>query len=240
MPRLVGAANAIELIVTNPLKQNRLIAAARAVEIGLADVLLPDVEFLDDSIEWLVRTLEEQRPPRVAADLSDADDLCAKARYAVDDAVHGVALAPYRALDLIAGSATWTVEEGYAAEEDALADLLPGPQAQAGVYAFDLIERRIRKGIGIPDAKPRRIQRVGVVGAGLMATQLATLLLRRLEVPVVITDVDAGRVDEAVAVVRADLEKQVSRGRLGEPKARFLASIVTGATDWVPMQAVIS
>ena len=231
VPRLVGAANAIELIVTNPLKQNRLIAAARAVEIGLADVLLPDVEFLDDSIEWLVRTLEEQPPPRVAADLSNADDLCAKARYAVDDAVHGVALAPYRALDLIAGSATWTVDEGYAAEEDALADLLPGPQAQAGVYAFDLIERRIKKGIGIPDARPRRIQRVGVVGAGLMATQLATLLLRRLEVPVLITDVDAGRVDEAVAAVRADLEKQVSRGRLGEPKARFLASIVTGATD---------
>ena len=106
--------------------------------------------------------------------------------------MHGVALAPYRALDLIAGTASWTIEEGYAAEEDALADLLPGPQAQAGVYAFDLVERRIKKGIGIPEAKPRRIQKVGVVGAGLMATQLATLFLRRLEVPIVITDVDAG------------------------------------------------
>ena len=138
---------------------------------------------------------------------------------------------PYRALELIAGSAEWTIAEGYAAEEDALADLLPGPQAQAGVYAFDLIERRIKKGIGIPDANPRRIERVGVVGAGLMATQLATLFLRRLEVPVVITDIDAARVEEAVAAVRADLEKQVSRGRLAEGKARFLGSIVRGATD---------
>ena len=64
-----------------------------------------------------------------------------------------------------------------------------------------------------------------------MATQLATLFLRRLEVPLVITDVDAARVEEAVAAIRADLEKQASRGRLSEGKARFLGSIVTGVAD---------
>lgn len=230
-PRLVGAAAAVELIVANPLKQNRMLRADQAAELGLADVLLDDVEFLDDSIEWLVRAIEEGRAPRAPADLADAPEVCAKARYAVDDAVHGVALAPYRALELIAGTAGWTIDEGYAAEEDALADLLPGPQAQAGVYAFDLVERRSKRGVGVPDAKPHRIQRVGVVGAGLMATQLATLFLRRLEVPLVITDVDATRVEEAVAAIRADLEKQVARGRLAEGKARFLGSIVAGVGD---------
>ena len=64
-----------------------------------------------------------------------------------------------------------------------------------------------------------------------MATQLATLFLRRLEVPLVITDVDAERVEEAVAAIRADLEKQASRGRLSEGKARFLGSIVSGVAD---------
>jgi len=231
LPRVVGAKAAVELIVANPLKQNRMLRADQAAALGLADALLDDVEFLDDSIEWLVRAIEEGRAPREDADLSDAAEICAKARYAVDDAVHGVALAPYRALDLIAATATATVEEGYVLEEDALADLLPGPQAQAGVYAFDLIERRIKKGAGIPDVKPRRIQKVGVVGAGLMATQLATLLLRRLEVPLAITDVDAERVEEAVAAIRADLEKQVTRGRLSEGKARFLGSIVGGVAD---------
>jgi len=230
-PRLVGAAAAVELIVANPLKQNRLLRAEQALELGLADVLLDDVEFLDDSLEWLVCAVEEGREPRATADLADAPEACVRARYAVDDAVHGVALAPYRALELIAGTAGWKVAEGYAAEEDALGDLLPGPQAQAGVYAFDLVERRIKRGVGIPEAKPRRIQKVGVVGAGLMATQLATLFLRRLEVPVVITDVDPARVEEAVASIRADLEKQVARGRLAEGKARFLGSVVTGVAD---------
>ncbi len=228
-PRLVGAARAVELIVANPLRQNRLIGAAAAAEAGLADTQLDDVEFLDDSIAWLVQAIDEGRQPRAAADLTDAAEVCAKARYSVDDAVHGAALAPYRALELIAGAATWTVVEGYVAEEDALADLLPGPQAQAGVYAFDLVERQVKRGIGIPDARARRIGKVGVVGAGLMATQLATLFLRRLEVPLVITDVDPTRVADAVAAIRVDLDKQVARGRLGEGKARFLGSIVEGA-----------
>jgi 3-hydroxyacyl-CoA dehydrogenase/enoyl-CoA hydratase/carnithine racemase len=230
-PRLVGAARAVELVVSNPLKQNRLIDAAEAVEIGLADELLDDVEFLDDSIAWLLRAIEEGRQPRPEADLSDAPEVCRKARFGVDDAVHGTALAPYRALDLIAATADSTVEEGYRAEEDALADLLPGPQAQAGVYAYDLVERRVKRGVGIPDARPRRVERVGVVGAGLMATQLATLFLRRLETPIVITDVDSDRVEQAVASIRADLAKQVARGRLAESKARFLGSIVTGGGD---------
>ena len=116
-----------------------------------------------------------------------------KARARVDDAVHGQAPAPYRALELIEGAARWSLEEGYAAEEDALAELLPGDEAQAAIYAFDVVERRLRRLARLPEAEPRRIGRVGVVGAGLMATQLATLLLRRLEVPVVLTDVDADR-----------------------------------------------
>jgi 3-hydroxyacyl-CoA dehydrogenase/enoyl-CoA hydratase/carnithine racemase len=230
-PRLVGAAKAVELVVSNPLRQNRLIGAAEAVEIGLADALLDDVEFLDDSIEWLVRAVEEGREPRPPADLADAPEVCRRARFGVDDAVHGAALAPYRALDLIAGTAGWTVEEGYRAEEDALADLLPGPQAQAGVYAFDLVERRVKRGVGIPEERPRRVERVGVVGAGLMATQLATLFLRRLQAPVVITDVDPTRVEQAIASVQGELERQVAKGRLAESKARFLGSLVTGGSD---------
>ena len=106
----------------------------------------------------------------------------------------------------------------------------PRPEAQASIYAFDVVERRIKRPTGVPDAQPRRIQRVGVVGAGLMATQLATLFLRRLEVPVVLTDVDPERAGKAVESIRGDLAGLVAKGRLPEGKARFLGSIVTAAT----------
>src|SRR6476619_3725229 len=230
-PRLVGAEAAVRLIVDNPLKQNRLIRAVEALELGLVDHVLEPVEFLDESIQLLLRRIEAgdgRREP--AAHLSDAAAVVRKARARVDDVVHGQAPAPYRALDLIQGAGSWSIEEGYAAEEDALADLLPGPEAQASIYAFDVVERRIRKPAGVPDAQPRKVQAVGVVGAGLMATQLATLFLRKLEVPVVLTDVDTGRAESAAESIRGELADLVAKGRLSEGKARFLGSIVTAGT----------
>ena len=226
-PRLVRAEAAVRLIVDNPLKQNRLIRAAEAFELGLVDHVLEPVEFLDESIQLLLRRIEAGEGKRApAADLSDAAEVFRRARDRVDDVVHGQAPAPYRALDLIQGAASWSLEEGYAAEEDALADLLPGPEAQASIYAFDVVERRIKKPGGVPDAQPRKVQAVGVVGAGLMATQLATLFLRKLEVPVVLTDVDAGRAESAAESIRGELAGLVAKGRLSEGKARFLGSIV--------------
>ena len=230
-PRLVGAEAAVRLIVDNPLKQNRLIRAVEALELGLVDHVLEPVEFLDESIQLLLRRIEVgdgRREP--AADLSDAAEVVRKARARVDDVVHGQAPAPYRALDLIQGAGSWSIEEGYAAEEDALADLLPGPEAQASIYAFDVVERRIKKPAGVPDAQPRRVEAVGIVGAGLMATQLATLFLRKLEVPVVLTDVDTGRAESAAESIRGELADLVAKGRLNEGKARFLGSIVTAGT----------
>jgi 3-hydroxyacyl-CoA dehydrogenase/enoyl-CoA hydratase/carnithine racemase len=234
-PRLVGAEAAVRLVVDNPLKQNRMLRAAEALELGLVDHVLDPVEFLDESLELLLERVEAGEGKRALdADLADAPDVVRKARARVDDVVHGQAPAPYRALDLIEGAASWTLSEGYAAEEDALAELLPGPEAQASIYAFDVVERRSKHPAGVPDVQPRQIRAVGLVGAGLMATQLATLFLRRLEVPVVVTDVDPERAEKAVESIRGELAGLAAKGRPSEGKARFLGSIATAGDGMGP------
>jgi 3-hydroxyacyl-CoA dehydrogenase/enoyl-CoA hydratase/carnithine racemase len=222
VPRLVGPATAVKFVVTNAMRQNRMLSGTEAFELGFADHLIEPVEFLDRSIALAIdlvgNTLE--RPP---ADLSDTAEVVRKARLQLEDSLHGAAPAPVRALDLIEGAASWTLEEGYRQEEEALADLLPGPQAQASVYAYDLVERRAKRGVGIPKLEPRAIGKVGIVGAGLMATQLATLFLRRLEVPIVLRDLTQEQVDRGCAEVRSELKG---------PKAGFLGSLVSGSTEW--------
>ncbi len=233
IPQLIGAEQAVKFIVENPLRQNRMLTAQQAFEAGFADTMLEPVEFLDESLAMLIQKIEEgPGKRRPAADLSDAQEICRKARARLDGQVHGAAPAPYRALDLIEGAASWSLEEGYRAEEDALAELLPGPQAQASVYAFNLVERRAKRGVGIPDAKPRRTQRIGIVGAGLMARQLALLALRRLEVPVVLRDLTQEQIDDAKSWIAGELDELTRKGRMGEGKARFLNSLVTGGTGW--------
>jgi 3-hydroxyacyl-CoA dehydrogenase/enoyl-CoA hydratase/carnithine racemase len=230
IPRLVGAETAVRFIVQNPLRQNRMLTGPQAFEAGFADALFDSVEFLDDSIAFLLDRIETIPTRREDADLSDVADVCRRARSQLDDSIHGAAPAPYRALDLIEGAGTWSIEAGYRAEEQALADLLPGPQARAAVYAFDLVERRVKRGVGLPDELPRSIDRIGIVGAGLMARQLALLFLRRLEVPVVLSDVDVEIVEDARGWIAEDLSAQVAKGRYTEGKADFLAGLVTGSS----------
>jgi 3-hydroxyacyl-CoA dehydrogenase/enoyl-CoA hydratase/carnithine racemase len=225
-PRLVGAEAAVNLIVESPLRQNRLLDAQAAHATGLVDDVFEDGKLLDRSLELLLERIEAGEGKRSpAADLSDVGEVVRRARARVDDVVHGLAPAPYRALELIEGAAAWDLAEGYRAEEDAVAELLPGPEAQASIYAFDVVERRLGRLAAIPDVEPRPIRGVGIVGAGLMATQLATLFLRRLEVPVVLTDVDPERAPHAVETIREELDGLVARGRLDPDRARRLASL---------------
>jgi 3-hydroxyacyl-CoA dehydrogenase/enoyl-CoA hydratase/carnithine racemase len=227
VPRLVGAEPAVRFIVANPMRQNRMLKGPEAFELGFADRLLEPVEFLDESLAFATELAQTNanfergvRPPNDES----VKEVIRKARNRLDDQVHGAAPAPYRALELIEGACSGlTIEEGYRAEEEALAELLPGRQAQASVYAFDLVERRAKKPPPLA-AEPRRVKKVGIVGAGLMATQLAALFLKRLEVPVVLRDLDQSIVDRALESIRAEVADR--------PRGVFLGSIATGSTSY--------
>jgi 3-hydroxyacyl-CoA dehydrogenase/enoyl-CoA hydratase/carnithine racemase len=231
LPRLIGPETAIRVIVSNPLRQNRMLPAAEVVELGIADRLLEPAEFLDESLAF-AHELVERELERSDPDWSEGDTIFRRARTAVDDAVHGAAPAPYAALDLIEGARGWPIEQGYRREEEAIGELLPGPQAQASIYAFQLVEQRAKRHPARPAAAAHDVQTIGIVGAGLMARQIATLFLRRLEVPLVIRDVKQEIVEEALADIRAEIGRQVARGRYEEGKARFLASLVSGETGY--------
>jgi 3-hydroxyacyl-CoA dehydrogenase/enoyl-CoA hydratase/carnithine racemase len=242
LPRLIGPAAAIKLIVENPLAQNRMVKGAQAFELGVADALFEPADFLEESLRWASRVLlgteTVTRAPvsdeagRDGANWDEAswDKAVADARFLVDLKLHGAAPAPYRALDLIALARTASPAEGFAAEDDALADLLTGDELRAGLYAFDLVQRRAKRPAGAPDpAAARKVTKVGVVGAGLMASQLALLFARRLEVPVVLTDLDQARLDKGVGYVHAEIDTLLGRGRLSADRANRLKGLVTGS-----------
>ncbi|HWH54817.1 MAG TPA: 3-hydroxyacyl-CoA dehydrogenase NAD-binding domain-containing protein [Gaiellaceae bacterium] len=236
--RLVGVETAVRFIVENPLRQNRLLDGRAADELGFADRLLGPIEFLDESIDFATelgrRSAESASGAENGVRPQDRApaDIIRKARAQLDDSIHGAAPAPYRALELIEGAASgWSLDDGYRAEEDAVAELLPGRQAQASLYAFDLVERRAKKAPEL-GAEPRALKKVGIVGAGLMATQLATLFLRRLELPLVLRDIDEQALERARDAIEAELAGLVAKGRYDEGKARFLASLVTTTTGY--------
>ncbi|MGW4404415.1 3-hydroxyacyl-CoA dehydrogenase NAD-binding domain-containing protein [Nonomuraea sp. NPDC004702] len=229
LPRLIGPANAIKLIIENPLSQNRMIKGADAYKLGVADAMFEPADFLEESLRWAARVVKGE--VTVERQEHDGwDKAVADARFLVDMKLRGASPAPYRALDLIALAATASRDEGFAAETQALADLLMGDELRAGLYSFDLVQRRAKRPAGAPDRSlARKVTKVGVVGAGLMASQMALLFARRLEVPVVLTDLDQSRLDKGVGYVHAEVDKLLGRGRVSADQANRLKSLVTGS-----------
>ncbi len=233
LPNLIGPANALEVIVANPLQQNKQLKPKDALRLGVVDVVFDSPDFLELSLRWAAGVLNGTvTVDRAPVDRDSWDAICDIATAMLDDKIHGATPAPYRAIDLVRAARTCTRDEGFAAEDQALADLVMGEDLRASLYSFDLIQKRAKRPVGVPDKSlARPVTKVGVVGAGLMASQLALLFAKRLQVPVVMTDLDQARVDKGLAFVRGELEKQVAKGRLSPDKANRLSALITGSTD---------
>ncbi len=232
LPNLIGAENALKLIVENPANQNKMINAGVAGKLGIADALFAPADFLEESLEWTGKVLRgEVKVDRPEPDRGEAwDAAVAKTRKMIDTRFHGAAPSFPRALDLVGAAKTASRDEGFAAEDEALADLIMSEELRAGIYAFNLTQRRAKRPVGAPDKKlAKPIAKVGIVGAGLMASQLALLFIRRLQVPVVLTDIDQPRVDKGVGYVHSEIDGLLSKKRINSDKANHFKSLVSGS-----------
>ncbi|MGC4896488.1 3-hydroxyacyl-CoA dehydrogenase NAD-binding domain-containing protein [Micromonospora sp. DT31] len=233
LPNLIGIPAATQVIIQNPLMQNKMLKPKQAAEMGIADVLLEPADFLERSLEWaagVVRGDVTVTRPEVDKDMWAG--VLYFARQTLDQRLHGGVPSAYKALDLLETAKDADFATGTAAEDEALADLIFSEELRSGLYAFDLVQRRAKRPAGAPDkGLARPVTKVGIVGAGLMASQLALLFARRLQVPVVMTDLDQGRVDKGVGYVHAQIEKAVSKGRMDKGTAAKLYGLVSGSVD---------
>jgi 3-hydroxyacyl-CoA dehydrogenase/enoyl-CoA hydratase/carnithine racemase len=231
LPRLVGADKALQVMVENALAQNKMLKGPQAFSLGIADVMFEPADFLERSLEWVASVLSgDVVVSRPAVDTGNAwAAAVSRTRAGLDARLHGAAPAPYRALSLVELAATASSDEGFAAEDEALADLVLSEELRAGLYSFDLTQKRARRPVGAPREGARPVTKVGVVGAGLMASQLGLLFAQRLEVPVVLTDVDQARVDKGVGWVHEQVDGLLTKGRVTPDKAARLKALVTGS-----------
>ncbi|RAO55657.1 3-hydroxyacyl-CoA dehydrogenase [Micromonospora saelicesensis] len=233
LPNLIGIPAATQVIIQNPLMQNKMLKPKQAAELGIADILLEPADFLERSLEWAAGVVRGQvtvTRPEVDKDMWAG--VLYFARETLNQRLHGAVPAAYKALDLLETAKDGDFAAGTAAEDEALADLVFSEELRSGLYAFDLVQRRAKRPAGAPDkGLARTITKVGIVGAGLMASQLALLFARRLQVPVVMTDLDQSRVDKGVGYVHTQIEKAVTKGRMDKGTAARLYGLVSGTVD---------
>jgi len=238
LPNLIGIENALKVVVENPLKNNRTLKGQEAYDLGIADAIFDSVNFLEDSVRWadgVISGTTKVKRPNVPGKIERAvkwDVAIGIATKMLQSRIGTVAKSPYKALELLKAAKNTDKKTGFAAEDEALSELISGDQFQASMYAFNLVQKRAKKPAGAPDktlAKP--VTKVGVIGAGLMASQFALLFVRRLKVPVVITDLDQARVDKGLDYIRGEIDELLGKKRISPDEANRLKALVSGTTD---------
>jgi 3-hydroxyacyl-CoA dehydrogenase/enoyl-CoA hydratase/carnithine racemase len=248
LPNLVGIENALKVVIENPLKNNTMLKGKEVFGLGIADAIFGPANFLEDSIKWAdsvitgkTKVKRANQPGKIERAVK-WDIAIGIAQKMLENRIGTVAKSPYKALELLKAAKNTDKKTGFAAEDEALADLISGDQFQASMYAFDLVQKRAKRPAGAPDkAIAKKVTKVGVIGAGLMASQFALLFVRRLKVPVVITDLDQERVDKGVEYIHSEIHKLLDKGRISSDESNRLKALVTGTTskadfadcDWV-------
>ena len=235
LPKLIGPERAVQVIIGNALNNNTMMKSKDALALGVVDAVYEPADFLEKSVSFAARVLsgtEKIERKDYSADPA-WDAALAAGRATALKKFGGAELAsPTKALELIEAAKTNSRGAGFDAEDQVLADLTMSDPLRASLYAFNVIQKKRKKVEGAPKpAVARKVARVGVVGAGLMASQLALLLLRNLKCPVVMTDIDQERADKGVAWVKNELTKLVEKKRMSAESAARLALLISGSAD---------
>ncbi len=236
LPKLIGPERAVQVIIENALNNNTMLKAKDALALGVIDVAFAPVDFLEKSVQFAAKVINGETKIERADHTKSEDEWSAakaKAEAAITKKYRGADIAsPKAALDLLLAARTNSLSQGFDAEDEALATLTMSDSLRASLYAFNLIQKKRKKVEGAPKANlARKVNRVGVVGAGLMASQLALVILRNLKVPVVISDLDQERVDKGLAYIQGELAKLVEKKRLSAEAAAALGRLVTGSVS---------
>lgn len=241
LPHLVGPAAALQLIVFDSMR-GRFRKAPEALDLGLVDVVLdsaPGTEAWEtDWQRWVAQRLaaldagQPRRRPGTPGTAGEQEwhDAVEQARARAERTWHGAAPAPLVAVDLVEQARTDSRARNAERAVTAFAELVRGDVAAASLYAYELVSTRTRQAADVPDAAPEPLRKAAVIGAGLMAGQLASLIASGARIPVVLTDLDDERLAAGVARTRERFGAQAAKGRLTAEQAEQLSALITGAT----------
>ena len=241
LPRLIGPENALKVMIENPLSNNRTLTGPQAFTLGIADALFEPADFVEQSLAWAAKVITGEVVPERANAVDPSlpataerwREAVAAGRAFVESKTSNASPAPAKVLDILEANRTMTQAESAELECETLAGLMQTDEFRATVYAFlDLVQKRSKRPAGAPDRKlARPVTKVGVVGAGLMASQLALLFARQLKVPVVMTDIDQARVDKGVGYVHAEVDKLLGKKKISQDAANRTKALVTGSVS---------
>lgn len=252
LPRLIGVANALDLILTG-----KHLRPKKAKKLGLVDEIVPAPILLDVARERARQAAAgEIAPPKrglarlreLAQEVTDPEFLqqlaleenpvgqrvlFKKARETLLKKTRGNYPAQEAALDVVRIGVQEGLEAGYAAEADRFGQLVVSPEARALMSIF-FAQNALKKDNGTdnPDAEVRHPKMVGVLGGGLMGAGIALVTVTKAKTQARIKEVDDAGILRGLQYVNKAVRKDEKRRRISHNQAQRYMHMVNGTVDY--------
>ena len=228
LPRLVPVALALEMMLGG-----KPISAQKALEAGLVD-RVDEEAALALGLRFARALVERNAGPRRSRDgtvetAGLTSDFFATAR-ADTERTRPAYPAPQAIVRCVEAAATQPFAAGEALEAQLFDACRVSPQSRAMRHVF-FAEREAARipGLGA-DVGTRRVERVGIVGAGTMGGGIA-MNFANVGIPTVLVEADPAALERGLATIRRNYEASVAKGRMPAKEAERRIGLLTGTLD---------
>lgn len=239
LPRLVGLTEGLGIILAG-----KSVDAQKALRIGLVDRLIPQrgmegflAEFVNEvkgknKRPGYFRKKKKGFPGFLDGNWLGQQIVFDQARQNTLKQTKGFYPAPVKALETIQCNFYMNRTDGLKAEREAFGELVGTDVSKNLINVFYLTERF--KKLSVPDAegiKPKKMSKVGVLGAGVMGGGIAQILAYK-DINVRLKDINHDAVAKGFQAAARVFGEAVKRRRLTEAQARVKMARITGTTDY--------
>lgn len=233
LPRVIGMQKALPLILTG--KQLR---PKQAKKLGIVDDIVPASILLEAAIE-----LAKTSKPRIKKVKHSFVNkilegtgfgrgiIVKKAREQAQAKAQGNYPALDKIIDTIAFGVEHGIEQGLAYEAKQFAELAMTPQSKQlrGIF-FATTEMKKETGAG--DVKPAKVNKVGVLGGGLMGGGIAFVTAAKAGIPARIKDINPTGISHALRYSYELLNKKVKRKHMRRSELERTMLKLSGTLDY--------
>lgn len=246
LPRLIGILPALDMMLTG-----RNIIAKKAKRLGIADEVVPKTILLTVAAKKaLAMTKQSQHkgglgsllsPTRLKRLLLEQNSygrkfVCDQARKQTLAKTHGNYPAPLKIIDMVQRGLGMPLSVGLQQEIQGFAELAVTPESKQLINIYFAHTALKKDNFIKSDIEPRKVNKVGVLGGGLMGSGIAVVSLDKAGADVRIKDVSDDGIRASIQHVNRHYQQKVKRRSISKSDARHRLSRFTGTMDYSGFQ----